>query len=95
MWHLILILIVNLALAMPAIAVTDRERSEVKRLLTELEASKEIIDAAEKSANPKSRRKIDYPVLRRDLDKILQGVRDILNSERREPRLLPPIKGEY
>lgn len=95
MQRTVLFLIIATALAMPLHAITDQERSELQRLYIELEATKVIIDVAEKSANQQDRRKVSYAALRDDLEKILQGLHDAINSERREPRSLPPVKGVY
>ena len=91
----VILFILATALAMPLHAITDQERSELQRLYTELEATKAIIAVAEKAENSEDRRKISYAELRKDLEKMLQGLRDAINSERREPRSLPPVKGKY
>ena len=95
MQRTVLLFILSSALTMPLHAITDQERSELQRLYTELEATTAIIDVAEKAANPEDRRKISYAELRKDLAKIRQGLRDAINSERREPRSLPPVQGQY
>lgn len=89
---LILLVVV---LSAPTYAITDQERSILQRLSTELETITRIIDEAEQAANPNDRRLVDYPRLRSDLKKIQQGILDAAQQVRREPRLLPPIKGDY
>lgn len=79
----------------PAYAVTDRERFALQQLHSELTSIREIIKAAEHNSNKKGRYLVDYDQLRRDLGQVRQGVEDILNSRRREPRSLPPIEGDY
>ena len=90
----ILILLVAV-LSAPAYAVTDQERSALQRLNAELEAITKIIDEAQQAANPHARKLVDYLRLRADLQKIQQGVVDAANTNRREPRSLPPIEGDY
>jgi len=82
-------------LSAPTYAITDQERSILQRLNTELEAITKIIDEAEQAINTHDRRLVDYQRLRSDLQKIQQGILDTVNSERREPRSLPPIDGAY
>lgn len=89
-----LILLVAVLTA-PAYAVTDQERSALQRLGTELETINRIIDEAQQAANQDDRRQVSYQRLRADLQKIQQGILDIINAERREPRSLPPIEGDY
>ena len=82
-------------LSAPSYAITDQERSTLQRLNAELEAISEIIDEAEQAVNVHDRRLVDYQRLRSDLQKIQQGILDTVNAERREPRSLPPVDGDY
>ncbi|MBL1293795.1 MAG: hypothetical protein COB61_007985 [Thiotrichales bacterium] len=76
-------------------ATTDQERVALQRLYHELELSMFIIDEAVQAANPQDKQHIQYPQLKDDLNKILQGIADAVASERREPRSLLPINGDY
>jgi len=76
-------------------AVSDSERAILLRLHYELELSRSMIDEAAQAANPQDRQHIQYPQLKDDLNKILQGIADAVASERREPRALSPIDGDY
>lgn len=91
----IFFIIIFAALAVPTYAVTDQERSVLQRLHVELSTISKIIDEAEQATNADDRRQVDYQRLRDDLQKIQQGILDVVNAERREPRLLPPIDGNY
>ena len=82
-------------LSAPIHAITDQERSALKRLNIELEAIAKIIDEAQQAANPHDRKLVDYQRLRADLQKIQQGILDAANAVRREPRSLPSIEGDY
>ncbi|MDF1645090.1 MAG: RAQPRD family integrative conjugative element protein [Pseudomonadales bacterium] len=82
-------------LSAPTYAITDQERSVLQRLKTELETITNIIDEAQQAASPRDRRQVDYQRLSDDLQKIQQGLLDAINAERREPRSLPPVVGDY
>ena len=87
--------VVTLSLAFPSYAITDNERAVLLRLHHELELASLIVDEAAQAANSQDRRRIKYPQLQSDLNKILQGIADAIAAERREPRSLPPIDGDY
>jgi len=87
--------VVTLSLAFPSYAITDNERAVLLRLHHELELASLIADEAAQAANPQDRQHIQYRQLTNDLNKILQGIADAIASERREPRSLPPIDGDY
>ena len=88
-------LLITMGLSAPTYAITDQERAVLHRLYLELNLIEEITGDAEQAINPMDRRQFDYQSLRADLEKIQQGILDTVNSERREPRSLPPIEGEY
>jgi len=79
----------------PAYAITDGERAALHRLHSELTSIEDIIKQAEQNSSDQGRYLVDYEQLWGDLRKIQQGVDDILNRKRREPRSLPPIEGDY
>ncbi|MBV1889284.1 MAG: RAQPRD family integrative conjugative element protein [Proteobacteria bacterium] len=82
-------------LSAPTYAITDQERSVLRRLNTELGIVTNIINEAQQAANRLDRRQVDYQRLIDDLEKIQQGILDAINAERREPRSLPPLDGDY
>ena len=82
-------------LSAPTYAITDQERSVLQRLNTELGTIANIINEAQQAANQRDRRQVDYQRLNDDLQKIQQGILDAINAERREPRSLPPLDGDY
>ena len=82
-------------LSAPTYAITDQERSVLQRLNTELGTINNIINEAQQAANQRDRRQVDYQRLSDDLQKIQKGILDAINAERREPRSLPPIEGDY
>jgi len=78
-----------------AFAITDQERAELKRLHDELQSLRIIVDTAERSSEKAHRQQINYQQLRKDIEAILHGLDDAVNSKRREPRELQPIEGDY
>jgi len=84
-----------LVVSVESYAISDSERAIILRLHHELELSMSMIDEAVQAANPQDRQHIQYPKLKDDLNKILQGIADAVASERREPRSLSPINGDY
>ena len=92
---LLLFIFIIVGLSVPTYAITDQERSILQRLHTELETTTNIIDEAQQAANQRDRRQVDYQRLSDDLQKIQQGILDAINAERREPRSLPPVVGDY
>ena len=93
--RLLLFIFIAVGLSVPAHAITDQERSVLHRLYTELGTTSNIIDEAQQASNRNDHSQIDYQRLSDDLQKIQQGILDAVNAERREPRSLPPISGEY
>ena len=76
-------------------AITDQERTVLQRLHSELAIISTIVKEAEQAVNQKDRQQVDYAQLKTDLQRIQEGIGDILNNQRREPRSLPSISGEY
>ncbi len=90
-----LIGIIAATITTAAHAVTDRERAVLHRLHSELSAINSIVEEAEQSVNQNDHQQVDYAQLKADLQRIQEGVGDILNNQRREPRSLPSISGDY
>ena len=82
-------------IATAANAITDQERTVLQRLHSELAVISTIVKEAEQSVSQKDRQQVDYAQLKTDLQRIQEGIGDILNNQRREPRSLPSISGEY
>ena len=90
-----LLAIVAITLASASHAITDQERTVLQRLHAEITVIGSIIEEAEQSVNQNDRQQVDYAQLKADLQRIQEGVGDILNNQRREPRSLPSISGDY
>lgn len=91
--HILILLLA--VLSVPCHAITDQERTVLLRLHVELGAMVTILDEAEQASDLSDRRQLNYQHLQADLKKIQQGILDAVNQLRREPRSLPPIKGDY
>ena len=90
-----LIGIFAVTIASATYAITDQERTALQRLHSELAVISTIVEESEQSVNQNDRQQVDYAQLKADLQRIQEGVGDILNNQRREPRSLPSISGEY
>ena len=95
MRHRTLLGIFAITIASATQAITDQERTVLQRLHSELAVISTIVEDAEQSVNQNDRQQVDYAQLKADLQRIQEGVGDILNNQRREPRSLPSISGDY
>ena len=85
------------ALGQPTISIADAEaeRTELVRLLHELESLEARIQQAEASAVSTQRIRFQYVWLRGDLEKVKAGVREYLETAPLTPRVPPPLAGDY
>ena len=83
-----------LALTQVAHADEDAERDRLARIAYELERLQEQVNEAGREATTAARVKFRYDVLARDLDMVRQGIDNHLDSPR-QPRPVPPLKGDY
>ncbi|MBL4885689.1 MAG: hypothetical protein JKY95_14305 [Planctomycetaceae bacterium] len=79
----------------PVFAITDVERAALLRASAEIAMIEAIVEEAEQGKNVEDRQPIQYQEIKNDLEKIKQGLLDVINEVRREPRALPPINGDY
>jgi len=78
-----------------AIADADGERESLARIAHELEAIQPLITEAASQANPDARIQFQYDWLRQDLNRIRRGIETHLDAPRAEPRIFPPLRGDY
>lgn len=90
-----LLAITAITIASVTHAVTDQEHAVLQRLHSELAVISAIVEEAQQSVNQNDRQQVDYVQLKADLQRIQEGVSDIMNNKRREPRSLPSISGDY
>ena len=85
-----------LGLAGPfANADADAEREMLARIVHELEILEPLIVEAEAAADPDARIRFRYDWLKKDLDKIRQGIEQHIDAPRAEPRAAAPLRGDY
>lgn len=78
-----------------ASANSDAEREVLARLVHEIAILEPLINEAESQANPDARIRFRYEWLRQDLKKIRSGIQDHIDAPRNEPRIAPPLRGDY
>jgi RAQPRD family integrative conjugative element protein len=78
-----------------ASADADGERELLARIAHEIEAIHPLISQATSQANPDARVRFQYDWLRQDLDQIQRGIQDHIDAPRSEPRIFPPLRGDY
>ena len=87
-----------LATAVPvpfAAADADGERAALARIDHELRVIEPLITEASSQANPDARIRFQYEWLRQDLDHIRRGIQAHIDAPRSEPRMFPPLRGDY
>ena len=78
-----------------AVADADGERVALARIDHELQTIEPLITEASSQANPDARIRFQYDWLRQDLDRIRRGIQVHINAPRSEPRMFPPLRGDY
>lgn len=76
-------------------ADAEGEKTALAELVRELKALEPLIKNAESQADPKARISFEYHWLRKDINEIIQGLNDHINSPRIEPRSFEPLQGDY
>lgn len=71
------------------------EREVLSRLEQELTFLQRLAREAQAQRNPSARIKFDYNRLMQDLDAVRHGIRSHLREPSTEPRVFPPIRGDY
>jgi RAQPRD family integrative conjugative element protein len=78
-----------------AVADPQGERTELVRLISELDRLESLIAQAEAGAVTTQRVRFQYPWLRADLEKVKAGIREYLDSVPVTPHVPPPLAGDY
>jgi len=88
--------ILLLGLASPlAYADTDAERESLARIVHELEVLQPFLVEAEATADPDARVRFRYDWLKKDLERIRQGIQEHIDAPRSDPRAVAPLRGDY
>ncbi len=95
MTYRLVICLLGLLYTTLAVADRDHERQLLAQLVHELDALKPLIETAQQAADPAARLRFQYDWLRQDVARMQSGIQMHLTEPRRQPRDLPPLKGDY
>jgi len=92
---ILLVSIAVIAPPTPSFADAQTERTELARLIHELEQLERLIEQAEAAAESSQRIHFQYDWLRGDLARVRAGIRGYLESVPLTPRTVTPLAGDY
>ena len=78
-----------------AYADADAERQALARIIHEIEILKPLLAEAKAAADPDSRIQFRYDWLKKDLERIRQGIQEHIDAPRAEPRSVAPLRADY
>ena len=78
-----------------ACADADAERQALARIIHELEVLEPLLAEAKAAADPDARIRFRYDWLKKDLERIRQGIQEHIDAPRAEPRAVVPLRGDY
>ena len=70
-------------------------REALEQIVEELTELDKLIDKAERESDPTQRIRFRYDWLRKDLERVKDGIQDHLDSPSTEPRTFEPLQGDY
>ncbi len=76
-------------------ADADAERESLARIIHELEVLEPLLAEAKTAADPDARIRFRYDWLKKDLERIRQGIQEHIGAPRAEPRAVAPLRGDY
>ncbi len=79
----------------PAYADADAERQALARIIHEIEILKPLLAEAKAAADPDCRIQFRYDWLKKDLERVRQGIQEHIDAPRAEPRSVTPLRGDY
>jgi RAQPRD family integrative conjugative element protein len=79
----------------PSLADAETERTELARLIHEIEQLERVIEQADAQADSSQRVQFQYDWLRNDLARVKAGVREYLETVPLTPRTITPLAGDY
>ena len=94
-YRLVIVLVLVSSLNPSAFADADGEQEALARLIHELNTLAPLLEPAESQASPDARIRFRYDWLRQDLERIHAGIQAHLDAPRTEPRMFPPLRGDY
>lgn len=90
-----LLLIFTISLSAVASASNFAERESLAKLIHEIDGLSSLVDEAQGRANPDSRIRFQYNLLRKDLMMMKLGIQEHLDGPTIEPRNYAPLSGDY
>ena len=78
-----------------ALADADGERQALARIIHELELLEPLLAEAKNAADPDARIHFHYEWLKKDLERVRQGIQEHIDAPRAEPRSVVPLRGDY
>ncbi len=78
-----------------ACADADAERQALARIIHELELLRPVLVEAKAAADPDARIHFRYDWLKKDLERVRQGIQEHIDAPRAEPRSVAPLRGDY
>jgi RAQPRD family integrative conjugative element protein len=76
-------------------ADADAEREALAAVLHELQTLEALIVKAEAQRQQDARVQFRYDWLRQDLERIQLGIQSHIDAPRSQPRVYPPLRGDY
>jgi RAQPRD family integrative conjugative element protein len=76
-------------------ADADAERESLARVIHELEALQPLLLEAEAAADPDARVRFRHDWLKKDLERIRQGIQEHIDAPRSDPRAVTSLRGDY
>lgn len=77
------------------LADADAEREALARIIHELELLEPLLAEAKTAADPDVRIHFHYEWLKKDLERVRQGIQEHIDAPRAEPRKVVPLRGDY
>jgi RAQPRD family integrative conjugative element protein len=91
-----LLLVIGLAAGKPAWAEPEWERSELAGLVKEIDFLLQRVEAIQtRMADHAGRLRFQYPDLRRDLERMREGIADYIEADLQVGRTFTPLHGRY
>lgn len=85
-----------LGLASPLVhADADGERESLARIIHEISVLEPLLAEATAAADPDARIHFRYDWLKKDLERIRQGIQEHIDAPRAVPRKVVPLRGDY
>jgi len=89
------VFILMLCLCFNVQADEESERTDLVKIVEELDYIITRIDVIQKKTSTQARIKFNYNFLKKDLINVRQGITDQIQSNLNAGRVLQPIKGQY